>query len=101
MISTKAERNQEMMELLTAELKRDPDIDLITLLRKMYKEVNPPAAKTSNLPGHWVSVGLVSGPKTAQILFPLSNAATNFMARYIDASLIGGMKINLWVLFKG
>jgi len=56
MISTKAERNQEMMELLTAELKRDPDIDPIALLRKMYKEVNPPAAKTSNLPGHWVSV---------------------------------------------
>ena len=50
MLSTKAERNQAMMELLTAELKRDPEIDMIVSLRKIHKEVYPSVAKKSKPP---------------------------------------------------
>ena len=90
MLSTKAKRNQTMMELLTAELKRDPEINMVVSLRKIYKEINTPATKKSKPPKKMdFCERLVSGPKTAKIVFPLSEAATNFVAGYIDTSLIG------------
>ena len=91
MLSTKAKRNQAMMELLTAELKRDPEIDMIVSLRKIHKEVNPPITKKSKPPPKKMDFceRLVSGPKIAEIVFPLSDAASNLVAGYIDASLIG------------
>jgi hypothetical protein len=90
MLSAKAERNQEMMELLTAELKSDPEIDMTVSLRKIHKEVNPPVTKKSKPPKKMdFCEKLVSGPKIAEIVFPLSDAATNLVASYIDTSLVG------------
>lgn len=92
-LSTKAQRNQAMMELLIAELKRNPEIDMFVSLRKIQKQVDPPK-KSKPPPPKKMSFreGLVTGPRTAEIVFPLSKAATNLLVSNMDTSLIGKKK---------
>ncbi|KAL3426780.1 hypothetical protein PVAG01_00289 [Phlyctema vagabunda] len=89
-LSVKAAKNQEMMELLKAEVERNPETNLFSSSCKIRRELNPPAAKRSKPPSEVdFCEKLVFGPKTAEIIFPLSDTANNLVASYMDPRVRG------------
>ncbi|KAG9228321.1 hypothetical protein BJ875DRAFT_250215 [Amylocarpus encephaloides] len=81
-----------MMELLAAELQGNPEIDLLLSLRIIQKNIDPP--KKAKPPPKKMSLRerLVTGPKTAEIVFPLSEAANTLLVSHMEPSLIGKKK---------
>ncbi|CAG8958701.1 hypothetical protein HYFRA_00011543 [Hymenoscyphus fraxineus] len=89
-LSAKAGRNMAMMELLAAELRRDPEIEMSISLRKIQREIDPPKKPRAPLPIKMsFRERLVTGPKTLEIVFPLSKAVTTLLDGYQDSHLAG------------
>jgi hypothetical protein len=85
--------------LLTAELERDPELE-ITALRKISKEVNLLIVKKKPPPKKMTyRQTLLSNPKNAKIILPLSALANDMLANHMDTGLTATSE-RLWLRSK-